>query len=75
MGICTNKRQFVTEKLIQEMNLSKFFITIVGARDNIPLKPKPNMLILTMEVLTQQTKCFTWLVIHQMILMQLKLQI
>ena len=45
MGICTNKRQSVTEKLIQEMNLNKFFTTIVGARDNIPLKPKPNLLI------------------------------
>ena len=58
MGICTNKRQFVTEKLIQEMNLSKFFTTIVGARDNIPLKPKPNMLILTMEGFNTTNKMF-----------------
>ncbi len=58
MGICTNKRQFVTEKLIQEMNLSKFFTTIVGARDNIPLKPRPNMLILTMEGFNTKNKMF-----------------
>ena len=58
MGICTNKRQFVTEKLIQEMNLSKFFTTIVGARDHIPLKPKPNMLILTMEGFNTTNKMF-----------------
>ena len=58
MGICTNKRQFVTEKLIQEMKLSKFFTTIVGARDHIPLKPKPNMLFLAMEGFKTTNKTF-----------------
>ena len=48
----------MTEKLIQEMNLTKFFTTIVGARDNIPLKPKPNMLILTMEGFKTRNKMF-----------------
>ena len=58
MGICTNKRQFVTEKLIQKMKLNKFFTTIVGARDNIPLKPKPNMLIHTMKGFKTTKKMF-----------------
>ena len=58
MGICTNKRQFVTEKLIQEMNLNKFFTTIVGARDNIPLKPKPHMVLLTIEGFKTANKTF-----------------
>ena len=49
MGICTNKRQYVTEKLIQKMNLEKFFNVIVGARDNIPLKPNPDMVLLAMD--------------------------
>jgi len=49
MGICTNKRQFVTEKLIEQMNLHKFFSVIVGARDNIPLKPLPDMVLLAMQ--------------------------
>ena len=40
------------------MNLSKFFTTIVGARDHIPLKPKPNMLILTMEGFNTTNKMF-----------------
>ena len=48
MGICTNKRQLVTEKLINQMNLKKFFNVIVGARDSIPLKPQPDMLHLAM---------------------------
>ena len=47
MGICTNKRQFVTEKLIKQMNLDKFFDVIIGAKDNIPLKPKPDMIQIT----------------------------
>ena len=47
MGICTNKRQFVTEKLIKQMSLDKFFDVVIGAQDNIPLKPKPDMIRLT----------------------------
>ena len=44
MGICTNKRQFVTEKLIKQMSLDNFFDVIVGAQDHVPLKPKPDMI-------------------------------
>ncbi len=58
MGICTNKRQNVTEKLIQKMNLNKFFTIIVGARDDIPLKPKPNMLLLAMKGFRTTNKMF-----------------
>ena len=47
MGICTNKRQIVTEKLIKQMNLDKFFDVVIGAKDNIPLKPKPDMIQIT----------------------------
>ena len=49
MGICTNKRQFVTEKLIKQMSLDKFFKVIIGAQDNIPLKPNPDMILLTID--------------------------
>ena len=58
MGICTNKRQFVTEKLIEQMSLKNFFTTVVGARDNIPLKPEPNMLLLAMEEFKTTNKSF-----------------
>jgi phosphoglycolate phosphatase len=40
------------------MNLNKFFTIIVGARDNIPLKPKPNMLLLAMEGFKTTNKMF-----------------
>ena len=49
MGICTNKRQFVTEKLLDQMSLKDFFGVIVGACDDIPLKPKPDMVLLAMD--------------------------
>jgi len=49
MGICTNKRQFVTEELIEQMNLQKYFSVIIGARDNIPLKQLPDMVLLAMQ--------------------------
>ena len=31
------------------MNLKKYFNVVIGARDNVPLKPKPDMLILAMQ--------------------------
>ena len=58
MGICTNKRQYVTEKLIKQMNLKKFFRVIVGAKDNVPLKPKPDMVLLTMSRLNSTNNTF-----------------
>ena len=58
MGICTNKRQFVTEKLIKQMNLDKFFDVVTGAQDNIPLKPKPDMVQLTINKFNSIKGCF-----------------
>ncbi len=58
MGICTNKRQFVTEELIEQMNLKKFFSVIVGARNNIPLKPKPDMLFLAISKFKSTKRSF-----------------
>ena len=58
MGICTNKRQFVTDMLIDQMNLKKYFSVIVGARDNIPLKPQPDMVQLAMKQFDSTNKSF-----------------
>ena len=58
MGICTNKRQFVTEKLIEQMSLDKFFKVIIGAQDNIPLKPKPDMIQLTINKFNSTNSSF-----------------
>lgn len=58
MGICTNKRQLVTEKLIKLMNLEKYFSVIIGARDDIPLKPKPDMVCLAIKEFNLVNKSF-----------------
>ena len=58
MGICTNKRQFVTEKLVKKMSLDKFFEVIVGAQDNIPLKPNPDMILLTIDQFNSSNDSF-----------------
>ena len=49
MAICTNKRQFVTEKLLKQMGINYYFQVIVGANDGIPLKPKRDMIDLTIK--------------------------
>ena len=58
MGKCTNKRQFVTEKLLDQMSLKNFFDVIVGACDDIPLKPKPDMVLLAMDLFNKKNKSF-----------------
>ncbi len=44
INICTNKRQHVADKILKLMNLSDNFDFIVGARENVPLKPHRQMI-------------------------------
>jgi len=44
INICTNKRQYVAEKILKLMNLSDNFDFIVGAKENVPLKPHRQMI-------------------------------
>ena len=44
INICTNKRQHVAEKILKLMNLSDNFDFIVGAKENVPLKPQRQMI-------------------------------
>ena len=44
INICTNKRQYVAEKILKLMNLSDNFDFIVGAKENVPLKPQRQMI-------------------------------
>jgi phosphoglycolate phosphatase len=41
MGLCTNKPQGVTELIIREMDLARYFACVVGGRENLPRKPHP----------------------------------
>ena len=44
INICTNKRQHVAEKILKLMNLFDNFDFIVGAKENVPLKPQRQMI-------------------------------
>ena len=44
INICTNKRQYVADKILKLMNLSDNFDFIVGAKENVPLKPHRQMI-------------------------------
>ncbi len=44
INICTNKRQNLAEKILKLMNLFDNFDFIVGAKENIPLKPHRQMI-------------------------------
>ena len=42
--ICTNKKQYLAEKIIQNMGLNKYFDVIIGAQKALRLKPHSDML-------------------------------
>jgi phosphoglycolate phosphatase len=44
LGICTNKPQAITDVIISEMQLDRYFATVVGANDGVAKKPAPDML-------------------------------
>ncbi len=44
INVCTNKRQHVADKILKLMNLSDNFDFIVGAKENVPLKPHRQMI-------------------------------
>lgn len=39
LGICSNKPQGLCEKILSDLDLDRYFITIVGARPDLPRKP------------------------------------
>ena len=58
MSICTNKRQFVTEKLLNQMKIDHYFEVIVGAQDGVPLKPNKDMIDIVIEKLNLKNFCY-----------------
>ena len=42
--ICTNKKQFLAEKIIQNLALNKYFDLIIGSQKSLKLKPHTDML-------------------------------
>jgi phosphoglycolate phosphatase len=41
LAVCTNKMQKVTEIILRELDLAKYFDAVIGARDGLPGKPDP----------------------------------
>tara|TARA_B100000900_G_C20486238_1_gene677574 strand:- start:212 stop:877 length:666 start_codon:yes stop_codon:yes gene_type:complete len=50
--ICTNKRQNLTEKIINEFGIEKYFDFVLGSSENLKLKPDTEMLNHILEKLT-----------------------
>ena len=44
MCICTNKKQYLAEKIILDLGVNNFFSIILGSTDKIKLKPDSSML-------------------------------
>ncbi len=45
LGVCTNKAAPITEIALEALRIRHFFSVVVGARDDVPRKPAPDMLI------------------------------
>ena len=54
--ICTNKRQYLAEKIIKELQIDNFFDVIVGSQKSIQLKPSTEMLEIFLKKLLLKPK-------------------
>jgi len=54
--ICTNKRQYLAEKIIKELQIDNFFDVIVGSQKSIQLKPSTEMLKIFLKKLSLKPK-------------------
>lgn len=48
LGLCTNKAQHITEIALGALGIRRYFTAVVGARDDLPKKPDPAMLLRAM---------------------------
>jgi phosphoglycolate phosphatase len=55
LGVCTNKPQAITDRVLAGLGLSGRFAAVVGGRDGIPLKPAPDMLRTALGVLAARS--------------------
>ena len=45
LGVCTNKAAPITAIALEALGIAHFFKVVVGARDDLPRKPAPDMLL------------------------------
>jgi phosphoglycolate phosphatase len=48
LGVCTNKAAQITSIALEALGIAHFFSAVVGARDDVPRKPAPDMLLATL---------------------------
>ncbi len=45
LGVCTNKAEHITAIALRALGIAHYFTAVVGARDDLPRKPAPDMLL------------------------------
>ncbi len=45
LGVCTNKAEHITAIALRALGIAPYFSAVVGARDDLPRKPAPDMLL------------------------------
>ena len=45
LGVCTNKAEHITAIALRALGIAPFFSAVAGARDDVPRKPAPDMLL------------------------------
>lgn len=51
LGICTNKAAHIAEIALRALGIAPFFTVVVGAHDDLPRKPAPEMLLTALSAL------------------------
>lgn len=51
LGVCTNKAAPITAIALDALGIAHFFSVVVGARDDLPRKPAPDMLLAALATL------------------------
>ena len=49
LGLCTNKAQPITDIALKALGIRPYFSAVVGARDELPKKPDPTMLLTVLD--------------------------
>ncbi len=45
LGICTNKPEDITRRVLADLDLARWFGSVIGESDRLPRKPAPDMLL------------------------------
>jgi phosphoglycolate phosphatase len=51
LGICTNKPEHITRRVLDQLDLSRWFTAVVGESPRLPRKPAPDMLLACLDAL------------------------